>query len=126
MSLRRSSIMTRRRFSSHVRRARRAEIIRRRFMPFLMLTGMIAAVGFGVGPLRWMVLENQTAPTAGIVSICIWIAWLWLAAFAISVASLRLHSVWLLFEAPFVLAFPWEFIANRTCSLLGQCHSLSM
>ena len=117
--------MVRRRFSSHVRRARRGEIVRRHLMPFLMLSGVIAALGFGVGPLRWMILANDAAPAAGVVSICIWIAWLWLAVFTTSIVSLRLRSIWLLFEAPFVLAFPLEFIANGTCSLLGQCHGLA-
>lgn len=117
--------MARRRFSSHVRRARRAEMVRRRLMPFLMVSGMIAALGFGVGPLRWMVLANHAAPTAGVVTICIWIAWLWLAVFLTSIASLRLHSVWLLLQAPFVLMFPWGFVANGTCSLLGQCYGLA-
>jgi hypothetical protein len=118
--------MARRRFSSHVRRVRRAAIARRRFMPFLMLSGVIAALGFGVGPLRGMVLASHAAPSAGIVALCIWIAWLWLAVFATSVASLRFHSVWLLLEAPFVLIFPWGFVANGTCSLLGQCHGLAV
>jgi len=117
--------MARRRFSSHVRRARRAEMVRRRLMPFLMVSGMIAALGFGVGPLRWMVLANHAAPTAGVVAICIWIAWLWLAVFVTSILSLRLHSMWLLLQAPFVLMFPWEFVASGTCSLLGQCHGLA-
>ena len=105
--------MVRRRFSSYVRRARRAEITRRRFMPFLMLSGVIAALGFGVGPLRWMVLANHAAPTAGIVSICIWIAWLWIVVFAISIVSLRFYNVWLLLEAPFVLVFPWGVRGSR-------------
>lgn len=117
--------MVRRRFSSHVRRARRAEIARQRFMPFLLVSGVIAALGFGVGPLRWMVTGHDMVPTTGIVSVCIWIAWLWLAVFGTSIVSLRLNSVWLLFEAPFVLAFPSSFVANGTCSLLGQCPGLA-
>jgi hypothetical protein len=93
-------------------------------MPLLTLSGMIAALGFGMGPLRSIIAVNPAAPTPAVVSFCIWIAWVWLAVFVVSVFMLRVRSLWLLLEAPFVLYFPWTFVAHGVCSLAGHCHGL--
>jgi hypothetical protein len=114
--------MVRRRFSSYVRK-RREETAHRRFVPFLILSTGISAMGFGLGPLRALIVgAANLAVVATSVPVCILIAWTWIAVSGAGLVFCRVRGLWLILEAPFVLYFPASFVMNGTCSLLGRCH----
>jgi len=114
--------MARRQFSHYASR-RRAEIRHRRFIPLFIFSVVIAALGFWLGPLRWLLFGGGNGvPLPATISLCIFVAWGWLAVFVAGLFLCRARALWLLVEVPLVLYFPATFILSGACSLAGRCH----
>jgi hypothetical protein len=84
----------------------------------------VAAVAFYWGPLRWLLYAPPGyVPDGYMVTISIWLAWIWIAIFIGAVAFARWRALWLVLVAPFALYWPamWIFV-GRACDFLGRCR----
>lgn len=80
------------------------------FSALLWASIMVSALGFLIGPVRWLVLSGPNdVPTYLTVVICNVIALIWLVLFVVIVIYYRYKALWLIFEAPFVLYWPMMF-----------------
>lgn len=89
---------------------------------FLVVTSfLIAAIGFWIGPGRFLAFAGPNeVPSSDIISYCIWTAWIWTLVVIIAILVYQWRALVALLGAPFVLFWPYVWIANvPACSILG-------
>jgi hypothetical protein len=97
---------------------------RKEFIALLLVSGLVATYGFWIGPLSWIIYNTgNDIPNGEATDLSIWIGWLWLGIFSVTVVRCKKMALWLLLLAPFALFWPcmWIFV-GRGCSLFGNCH----
>jgi hypothetical protein len=101
---------------------------RRSYIGALLISVGLAVLAFCVGPGSYALhlfggSSANIVPASRIISICIWIAWLWIFEFAVALALYRWRTLWLLLVAPLALWWPvmWIFV-SRACDIIGRCR----
>ena len=89
-----------------------------RFGLLLALSFGVAAVGFWIGPGRFLAYAGPNdVPDAWLISICIYVAWAWIALIFVLLARFKWRALWALIGAPAVLFWPYMWVVYA-----GACH----
>ena len=87
--------------------------LRSRFWIGICASAVIAAVGFWVGPGRWLAYGGgNSLPDPETLRLCTYLAVAWLLVFLGAVPVYRLRSLWLLPLAPVATFWPVMFLLN--------------
>jgi hypothetical protein len=80
------------------------------FGAVLAVAVAIAALGFWVGPVRWvMYARGNGMPDTETLRLCSHLAAAWVVVFVLSVPPFRARALWFLLSAPFALYWPLMF-----------------
>ena len=82
---------------------------------------LIAAAGFWIGPGSFLAFAAPgDIPSRAMISYCTWIAWIWVLFAVTAILIYRWRAAVILLGAPFVLLWPYVWIARLpACSIFG-------
>ncbi len=85
------------------------------FKIWLLGSLLIAALGFWLGPGRWLMLPPGFVAKNVVMTECIWLSWLWVAVFVTAVIRYRRRALRLLAGAPFALLWLGILLFRQVC-----------
>jgi hypothetical protein len=91
----------------------RSSAVRPQFWVAASVSLIIAAVGFWVGPGRWLAFASGNGvPNAETLRYCTYFALAWIAWFVLCAFRYRWKALWFLPLAPFAILWPAMFLLN--------------